>query len=100
MSLGRPTNSTPGIPNTKLHKGLSVVSEGGTDELMSLPHGSFLRIPLGDRIHLNLSQQKPVYFPFFFSIFVTAHCSQQCPSCTLPRVQGTTALTASFFAGL
>ena len=64
-----------------------------TDEHKSLPHFSFLlfkvdvvldfwnlRIPFVVRTHLNLSQQQLVYSSFLF--YVTAHCRQQCPSCT------------------
>ena len=70
-----------------------VSTKDGTGEHKSLPHYSFLLFKvdvdwiygilgfsLVVRIHLNLSQQQAVYSSFIFC--VTAHCRQQCPSCT------------------
>ena len=63
--------------------------EGGTDEHRSLPHFSFLlfmvdvvldlwnlRIPFVVRIHLNLSQQQPLYssLSLSLSLHLVGHC--------------------------
>ena len=68
-----------------------------TDEPRSLPHLSFFLFKdstlscctesegsHGVRIQMNLLQQQPVrsLFPCLFPIHMTAHCRQQCPSCT------------------
>ena len=81
-------------PSTKLLSQDQGFYEGRTGEHKSLPHFSFLllkvddvfdiwnlRIPFVVRIHLNLFQQQLEYSSFLF--YVTAHCRQQCPICTL-----------------
>ena len=86
--------------------------EGQTDEHKSLPHFSLLlfkvdvvldlwnlRITLVVRIHLNLSQQQPVYSSFLFLCDCTLSPTVS-QLYTLPRAQGTTILTDSFFRGV
>ena len=52
------------------------------------------------RIHLNLSQQQPVFSEFLFSIYVTAHVVNSVPVTHLAKSARHRSLKRFFFAGL